>query len=85
MSELSMSMFLNKADLNAARAIEAADKSVKMFDLWNTFDFEARCANVQEFLDSFAEIQDLLSANQYNNVMAFRDEAREYYLPKVWA
>jgi hypothetical protein len=64
---------------------EAADKAVKMFDLWNTFDFEARCANVQEFLDSFAEIQDLLSANQYNKVMAFGDEAREYYLPKVWA
>ena len=64
---------------------EATALANAMFAQWDLLDFEHRCINAGQFCDSFAEIQDLLSASQYLKVQSFYDDALEYYLPKLWA
>ena len=65
--------------------LQATALANAMFAQWDMLDFEHRCINAKEFCDSFAEIQDLLSASLYLKLLSFYDNALEYYLPKLWA
>ena len=59
-------------------------KAKEIFAEWADLSCGRRKTHGQAFIDALAEIQNMLSATLYNKVMAFNDEAREYYLPTAW-
>ena len=62
---------------------DANIKAKEIFAEWAELSCGRRKTHVQAFTDALGEIQNLLSASLYNKVIAFNDEAREYYQPKA--
>ena len=58
----------------------AAIRANQIYALWETLDYEARCANVRDFMNALDRLSPFMSATQMGKLLDWDYSARNNYL-----